>query len=389
MKNLIPILIAILWYPLVILSLPIIVLVFLIFSLVNHKAILKSISINKKYLRYFIIFLISGSISFTYNLIDKGLINFKAEFFILWMNIVIPFLVFYCALLTKEHSRLIGSFFVLFILLSSFSVVVSQVGLNFFDFDRELRLNLFLVRNDIAPTTYSLLLSAAIFIVIYVLDYNVIYTWISLGLLLFFQFLLATRFAIAGSLFLVFLHLIRGISIKNIISFISGIGILIFVTFSLLHNNDRLNHRLSLALSVEDVLRDESLVTRLYLWNEAIQIAQKSPLGNGYMYFVSRYGKIGEFGVEKGWNTHNEFLLQLVGAGWIHFIILLWGLFFLLKTVWRYSRKVSIALIILLFCSWFFDTASNNPGSINSFYIYYMCIALILCKHDSKIIEKY
>ena len=66
---------------------------------------------------------------------------------------------------------------------------------------------------------------------------------------------------------------------------------------------------------------DNSFLTRLYLWNTALDIIAINPIGVGYNYFVTLYMI----------SPHNELLAQLMGAGWLgaFFFILFYFVVFL------------------------------------------------------------
>lgn len=389
MKNLLYLVVVLLWYPPIYGGVPIGLILFATLAIGNFDYIIAVIRNNKKHFILFVLFFLSSILSRLFQVLNFGFTHLTAELYIFVMYAVIPLFVFYITSNIKSKVKVerISLVFILSVLMTAYSSILSDVGFNVFDFDRESRMSLSFVKNDIAPTTFSVLLISAQFLLLTILDVKKVFNFIILLFIVLAQLLLATRFAIAGSLFILVVLTARSLKLTTVVPLISGVAVVYALITNVISKNERLQHRMMLSVDLESLSQDESLGTRLFLWSEAIEIAKSAPLGRGYMYFVNNYGKIGNNGREKGWNTHNEFLLHLVGGGWLQLLFLVMILRQLVARIYSISFQWALAAIGLIFFSWFFDTVSNNPGSLNSFYIVFMIFGLLISNYDSENIK--
>ena len=355
----------------------------ILFSVVFFKDLIKNIKLNNKNLNQLLLtyFLIS-LIIFFFQLLDRGFKNFQAEFYITIMNIFVAPLVFYMtfSFRNKNDLKTISKMITFFCFVSSFAVLYNQVGLDFNSFDREGRVFLPFINNSIAPTTFSIVILFGFYIHFLTKNLNTkVYTFlISIGYI-FIIYLLATRFTLFAGLLILILLINKYINWKILIFF----PFLFIIIQQLLENfsfNERLVYRLSNITTFEGLIQDKSLLVRVSLWIEALDIIINNPLGKGYMYFVENNGTRSTLGFWKGLNTHNEFLLQVVANGWL--IIITLGLIIrkFFKIILVENKLYLIGLIAAFFIPAMFDTFSNNPGSINAFPMLFLVLGLTLNK---------
>ena len=121
------------------------------------------------------------------------------------------------------------------------------------------------------------------------------------------------------------------------------------------------------------------MTIRVVQWTRALSEIPEVPLGYGYMKFVSNNVYADPLLGWRGFNTHNEFLLQFLALGWIAPLALFW---FLLEVTRRHAAEKTLAtfvpVLIGLFVSAVFETFSNNANAVNSIALAYLVLAATL-----------
>lgn len=322
---------------------------------------------------------------FIIHIYQYGFKNFQAELYITIVNSVISILAYYYVLSirNKKDLRILSFLTSVFCLAVSFFAIVNQVGFELNSFDREERIFLPLISNSIAPTTFSIVVLLGYYIhFLFSSYYSRLYFWSTSLVYLFIIYLLATRFSLAGGL-LILIASLRPLLRSYYPILLACLTLPIYLIFNSIRLNERLLHRISNLSSFESILLDESLIIRFILWKEALVTIGKNPFGIGYLTFVENHGARTPSGLWKGFNTHNELLLQAIANGWIVIIIILVITFKIVQIINRQNRTYLLALIGSVFVPSMFDTFSNNPGSINHMPMIFLSIALTLNKIEN------
>jgi O-antigen ligase len=156
-------------------------------------------------------------------------------------------------------------------------------------------------------------------------------------------------------------------------------------------NNLDLIRRINSITNLSYISSDESVSGRISLWKDAIRLISTSPMGKGFLYFVDRHYAIQldkwPVYVIRGLNTHNEFLLIALGAGWLgiigyiaFFISLSRKMLFLAA---KKNQKVALfAIVGMSLISTFLvdgmaDTFSNRKGALSCSPLFWLNMALI------------
>lgn len=209
-------------------------------------------------------------------------------------------------------------------------------------------------------------------------------------------FLLGTRFSWVSSFFGLFIFLIlvaRGWKrVAAVIGFGLVVLIVIVLTTAALRSGRldvELTRRIESLTSVSTLAEEASVERRLTLWGEAAALVAETPGGVGYLPFVAEHGYWSEStGVYRGHNTHNEFLLVGLGAGWVGLAALV--LFLLTVLRWflrrlkrgsagsRYLAAAGLSLLAIFVTNAMFDTYSNNSGAFSSLPLFWLGLGLLV-----------
>jgi hypothetical protein len=336
--------------------------------------------------RLLLIYSLLGGATFLAQAVSGVHVNRRMEMYIFGMNLVLGPLLFILAARLSPATRLrVLQAVSLMALALVFLSIVGAVGLNITSFDKQDRLTLLLVPNSIAPTSISLVLGL-LFVANLAIPPERGLGSVRLALLvgLGFQiYLLSTRFVflvVAGALGWTFLRTLRrGAIIRMLLGgMVLGLGAL-YVSSAGGEANTRFLSELQTFELITAPLTDTSLAIRVVQWLQAIRDIPAVPFGYGYMTFVSRNVYADPVLGWRGFNTHNEFLLQFLALGWIPPLLLVGWLLLVVRVHRRTGNLANfVPVLIGLGISGLFETFSNNPNAVNTVGLAYLVLGLTL-----------
>jgi hypothetical protein len=373
MKYLKYLLFVFVWYPplygIIPLNVLIIVLILLIYpnrvfkyfyySPISRKFYITYASVLLLILMYQIVFDLSGSV-----------IN---DIYINIINAVIAPLLYVIILNEYKSARLKTSLYLLsyFTISIAFISIYNQTGIDIFSFDRDMRVSLPFINNTIAPTTFSIVLIFILATLIVKSEYltriNYIILIVTYVLLIYFmstRFIFVTLLTIFAIRF-TYTFIVESYFFKT--AMLLSVALLtLYLSDELLTINSKTMSRIDTLTEIDSIKSDESFATRVFLWSRALEISKNMPLGYGYSNFHKENQEFHAILGYRGLNTHNEFLLILIGSGWIGLLIT--GIFYyklLLSTIKNSGYTVFLIVSTVILITGFFETYSNNIGSIN------------------------
>lgn len=342
-----------------------------------YKILMKKIYFHKKYKNIFRVLLltsVSAVVSFFLQTALGYNVNITSESFIFITNfIAAPFLFFFISTEKDLNITLLIRIMTIFTLIVVGGAIINKVGYSFNQFDAQNRIQLPFTVNTMASTSISLVLSfcfALNMLILYIHKKKLI-TTILLFLLGFEIYLMSSRFAILIILFSI-LHLIinNNIRKKYKIALVIPIILVMLITvsnMSTINVNNRFLTEIKTFKKITDPLGDTSLAIRVGLWFKAVEDIKQNPIGYGYLRFVYNNTELDPVLGMRGFNTHNELLLQLLGIGWFPTILLI--IFFFrasIEIILRIGYNYYLPFLVALVISATFETFSNNPNSINA-----------------------
>lgn len=274
-------------------------------------------------------------------------------------------------------------------LITIYIAIFKQVGFDLTSFDAQDRFKLPLVINSIASTSIALPLVFiyAANIYSYIKKFNKIFTIITLLIILYTVYFVSNRFAIIVVLITIIYYVFS--SLRNakkgsvILISISCFLLYFVIVYGALEVNSRFTSELDSFKKITDPLSDKSLFIRYTMWNYAISDILQNPLGYGYSNFVATHYEINPMLGKRGFNTHNEWLLQALGVGWLGVVLFGVIMFKTFKRIIAHtSFKQTFPFIVAFLFSSMFETYSNSPLSVNIYPTFFLFTGIMLNSYE-------
>jgi hypothetical protein len=171
--------------------------------------------------------------------------------------------------------------------------------------------------------------------------------------------------------------LFKGTLYSSVLILVSGVVVYIAIHYSLPYFHHNYLARMDVLLTGR---ADNSLGTRIFLWNKAIFLSMDNPFGYGYTYFFEKY-KL---------TTHNEILGQLVGGGFFalsFYLLIYWGA---LKAIFDFLKRghngqyQKFIMFFCVFIAYAITGLCENYSYSSSILIYpvYWILLAILLLHE-------
>lgn len=376
------------WYPLINGRIPVIIIGFVFFFSMFAVLSDEKFYIRKDYVRLygllFIVSLLSFSTFILHVILDLN-INISSELYIYIVNfIVAPMLFFVSSKDSRLNPLLVLRIISISTIILIFISIYNQVGLSFNDFNRNSRLQFPFLVNTLAATTVAIITSVlfAVNCMLYKNNKDK-FTLLLIIILLFILYILATRFSFLIVFIILLYYTFTSDMVKKIKSI--AITILLFVGFVLLDSyyelriNENFLEKVGTIEKINDPLDDLSFAIRYQNWIDSTIDIVYHPLGYGYLTYVYNNQFTDAFLGTRGFNTHNEILLQFLGIGWIPTTLLIFFFVtYFLKLHTQIRFKYYFPFLISVIISMFFDTFTNNPNSINIMPLTFFVMGILL-----------
>lgn len=326
-------------------------------------------------------------LSFIYQTISGLNSNLKVELAVFTTNFLLAPLIFLFVATEKKINiilliRVLSITTLIFVLMA----ISRDVGFNLNNFDAQSsRFRLFFANSSLASTSIALPLTYIFAANVYILlsYHKKIKTIVILFFVILSIYIASSRYAILIVLLTGVYYLLYSLKRYNIKAFI-GFGIVVLIlsmgiNIATFNVNDRFLSEVQSFEKVSDPLADKSFLIRFNMWMYAVQDISNHPFGYGYSRFVDAHFEIHPTLGKRGFNTHNEWLLQLLGIGWFGTLIFIAFLFSLFKfSISKLGINRIMPFMIVFIISTMFETYSNSPLSINIYPTFYFLMGILV-----------